>query len=108
MNSGDAALLGKAYINAGELMGLSNTDLERVIGCDIVQDLLINPQSKEGELAIYFIRIFKKLFGQLNGSKEEMQLWMKGFNKGTKGIPLEQIMDKEGLYFVMSYLESHR
>ena len=37
-----------------------------------------------------------------------MQLWMKGFNTGTNGIPKEQIQDIAGVVHLMEYLDAMR
>jgi hypothetical protein len=106
-NYDDAVVLGEAFLNAGVLLGLTHDELNNVAGCDVEQeDFRISPDSKEGELALYFIRSYKKLYGQFGGSKEQMQLWMKVYNTGTGGIPIEQVQNIAGLVHVMEYLEA--
>jgi len=108
MEKNDSALLSKAFLNAGKLMGLTSSELSRVISCDISQLNTINPESDEGLRATYFIRSYEKLYGLLSGDKEEIKMWMKGYNSGTGGIPLQQIQEQDisGLTQVLKYLEA--
>ena len=101
-------ILSKAFLNAGNIMGLTPDELSQVINCDISQLKQINPESEEGIRALYFIRSYKKLYGMLNGDEEELKLWMKGYNTGTGGIPSQQVQEKDiaGLTHVMEYLEA--
>ena len=119
-------VLGKAFLNAGDIMGLTLSELSQIINCDIsppvqlsaVETVWFNcdisqlnqiaPKSNEGTRAIYFIRLYKKLYELLNGDEEEMKLWMKGYNTGTCGIPSQQLQesDTDGLKHVMEYLEA--
>lgn len=101
-------VLGKAFLNAGDIMGLTLSELSQIINCDISQLNHISPKSNEGTRAIYFIRLYKKLYELLNGDEEEMKLWMKGYNAGTGGIPSQQLQesDTDGLTHVMEYLEA--
>lgn len=109
MDKNDSSvLLGKAFLNAGKIMGLTLSELSQVAHCEISQLDRINPKSKEGIRALYFIRAYKKLHGQLNGNEEEMKLWMKGYNKGTGGVPVQQVQEEDiaGLVKVVEYLEA--
>lgn len=101
-------LLIKAFINAAKSMGLSSSEMSNVINRDVSQLSEINPESNEGIRALYFIRIYKKLYGLASGDEDEMKLWMKGENIGTRGIPKKQIQEKDitSLMCVMEYLEA--
>lgn len=89
-------------------MGLTSSELSHVASCDISQLDRINPESKEGIRVLYFLRSYKKLYGQLNGDEEEIKLWMRGHNTGTGGIPAQQVQEQDitGLENVMRYLEA--
>ena len=99
-------LLYKALLNAGEAMGLTNADIADVVG--LKQDQMngiINPESKEGTLALYLIRSYRSLYSLVDGDEEEMKLWMHGQNTATGGIPAQQVKCSEELVHVMKYLE---
>ncbi|MFK5948926.1 MAG: MbcA/ParS/Xre antitoxin family protein [Methylococcales bacterium] len=108
-NIDDAALLSKATLNAGKSLGLKQTDISEIIGKS--RSRLsdgIDPKSNTGKLALYLVRIYRSLYALVSGDNEEMVLWMKGENKGTGGIPIEQIKDISGLVHVMEYLDAMR
>jgi hypothetical protein len=103
-----SALLSKAFLNAGKRLSFTTPELSHIVDCDISQVNFINPESKAGIRALYFIRAYKKLYSVLGGDEEEMKLWMKGENTGTGGIPAQQVQEEDiaGLVQVMEYLEA--
>lgn len=107
-NNSPSEILEKAFLNAGRIMGMTSAQLNKILNSDVSHLNEINPKSKEGLRAIYFIRIYKKLHDLVSGDKVEMKLWMRGYNEGTGGIPVQQIQKEDiaGLVHVMEYLES--
>jgi len=105
-NADQKAILYRALSNAYKEIGLTSSDVNSVIGLDLhnMNDI-IDPESKSGVLALYLIRSYRSLYTLVDGDKEEMKLWMRGYNTGTGGIPAEQIKDIVGLVRVMEYLE---
>ncbi|MFK5914123.1 MAG: XRE family transcriptional regulator [Woeseiaceae bacterium] len=103
-----SGVLYKAFLNASDILALTSYELSQVINCDISKIDKITPDSNEGIRALYFIRIYKKLFDLLNGDKKEMKLWIDGDNFGTGGVPAQQVQEKDisGLVHVMEYLEA--
>ena len=101
-------ILAKAFLHAGKMLGMTFAQLNKVLSSEVSQLSEIEPKSSEGIRALYFIRIYKKLYELVSGDEEEMKLWMKGDNKGTGGIPMQQIQEENivGLKRVMDYLES--
>jgi len=103
-------ILTKALLNAAQEMGVSTTDLGRVIGKDrtTISRGGIAPDTKSGELALMLIRSYRSLFALVGGDPEHIRHWMHVFNKGTQGIPAEQILNVQGLARVTSYLDAMR
>lgn len=102
-------ILSYAVLNAGKALGLTQAAIAQVIGRNRTRLVdAINPASKTGTLAIYLIRIYRSLYGLVDGDGEEMKLWMTGSNIGTGGVPAEQIKDIAGLVHVMEYLDAMR
>ena len=62
------AVLSKALLNAGRLLGLSQADIGAIVGKDrtsIARGL--DPQSKAGELALLLIRCYRSLYVLVGG-----------------------------------------
>jgi len=102
--------LTKAFINAGHDLGMNQTDLGNIIGKNqsSISRGKISPQSKEGEIALLFIRCYRSLFALNNGDKELMQHWWKTNNLHTRGVPAEQALTVTGLAAITEYLDAIR
>ena len=108
--SDETHVLGEAFLNLTKPLGLTQSQLGQVIGknrSSIVRNG-ISPQSKEGELALMLIRIYRSLHAMVGGDAELMNHWMHTENSHTLGIPSEQIMSVSGLNRVMEYLDAIR
>ena len=110
VTSGDPSrVLSHATLEAGKFLGLTQADLSAVIGrhrTNIAKGL--NPESKEGELAMMLIRCYRSLYALLDGNAEHIKHWMRTENHGTGGVPAEQIRSIQGLYRVQVYLDAMR
>jgi len=104
------AILTKALLNAAKEMDLSMANLGQVIGKDrtTINRGGVSPDSKAGELALMLIRSYRSLYALVGGNPEHIRHWMHIFNKGTQGIPAEQILKAEGLARITSYLDAMR
>ena len=103
-------VLGKALLNAGKALGLSQDETGEIIGkarTSIFRNG-INPDSKEGELSILLIRVFRSLFVLVGDDNVNMKHWMKTQNSHLRGIPAQQIKKITGLLKVVEYLDSMR
>jgi len=105
-----AGVLAEAFSNAGKSLGLTQADLGLIIGKDrsAISRGRIDPDSKEGELALLFIRCYRALFVLVDGDAANMQHWIKTENRHTGGIPAEQITTIQGLVGVLEYLDALR
>lgn len=103
-------VLGEAVLNAGSCLGLSATQVGKVIGRDrsSIVRAGVNPQSKSGELAMFLIRVYRSLFALVGGDEAHMLHFMRSENRGTGGVPQEQIARVTGLVSVMQYLDAMR
>jgi len=103
-------VLTKALLNAGKEMGLSTAYLGSIIGKDRSSFSRggIKPDSKPGELALMLIRCYRSLYVLVGGNTEHIQHWMHTQNKGTQGVPAEQIARVDGLVRVTEYLDAMR
>lgn len=105
-----ADVLTKALLNAAKEMGLSTTRLGNIIGKDrsAFSRGGVKPDSKSGELALMLIRCYRSLYVLVGGNREHIHHWMHTQNKGTQGVPAEQIARVDGLVRVTEYLDAMR
>lgn len=104
------ATLTKAFVNAGRELGMTQSDLGSIIGKDqsTISRRKVSPDSKEGEIALLFIRCYRSLFALNDGDKELMQHWWQTNNLHTRGIPAEQAQTITGLAAITEYLDAIR
>lgn len=105
----DAAVLAKAFLNAGKAMGLSQAELGEVVGRDrtsLRRGLV--PASKSGELALLLLRVYRSLYVLVGGDPDDVRHWMNVHNLHTGGVPREQVKSVQGLTRVLEYLDAMR
>jgi len=108
-------VLTKALLRAADLLGLSSALLGRVLGVSeaSVSRLYssartIDPASKEGELALLLVRVYRSLDALVGTDGAQRKAWMQGHNRALNGQPLELIAHAEGLVGVAAYLDAMR
>lgn len=108
-------VLSHATMTAAELLGLSRTVLASVLGVSEagVSRLAsgtrrIDPLSKEGELALLLVRLYRSLDALVGNDGAQRRAWLEGFNRGVNGRPIELIARAEGLVGVVAYLDAMR
>ena len=105
----DAAVLAKAFLNAGKAMGLNQAELGEVVGRDRTSLRRgLAPGSKAGELALLLVRIYRSLFVLVGGNPRDLRHWMSVENHHTGGVPREQVKSVQGLTRVLEYLDAMR
>lgn len=109
------AVLTKALLRAAGLLGLAPAALARVLGISeaSVSRLAngtrsIDPGSKEGELALLLVRVYRSLDALVGGDDAQRRAWMHGANQALNGTPSELIRSAEGLVAVAAYLDGMR
>lgn len=107
-----AMVLGKATVRAAVELGLTNAALARVIGlseptisrvCSGARG--IDPESKEGQLALLLVRVFRSLEPLVGSDTAKRTAWFRSHNKSLNGIPSALIETPYGLVTTLSYLE---
>jgi hypothetical protein len=68
----------------------------------------LDPSSKQGELALLFLRLFRSLDALVGGDAAQAALWLRSENVHLRGIPAERIRSVEGLVDVVQYLDAMR
>jgi hypothetical protein len=112
----EATVVSKALLRAAELLGLSSTELAGIIGTSEstlsrVRNRKRGPiplGSKEGELALLFLRAFRSLDALVGGNAAHAKAWLRAENRHVGGVPLRRMKKIEGLVDVAEYLDAMR
>jgi transcriptional regulator with XRE-family HTH domain len=99
-----AALLGLTQRQVAEALGLSGPTTSRLF----TGKYLLSPtRSKEWELAVLFVRLFRSL-DALWGHEGTARAWLASYNASLGAAPLELIRSAAGLVRVVDYLDHAR
>ena len=103
-------VLGQALLAAGRELGLTQSDLGRIVGRDrtALSRRTLDPDSKAGELALLVIRLYRSLHVLVGGERQPMRHWMRTANLHLGGVPAELIGTVTGLTRVVEYLDALR
>ena len=109
------AVLTKSLLRASLLLGLSGATLARVLGVSEASisrlasgARMLDPFSKEGELALLLVRTYRSLDALVGTDAAQRMAWMSGFNRALNGTPADLIQSAQGLVGVVSYLDAMR
>src|SRR3954467_7666951 len=109
-----APVLAKALLSAASRIGIRNRQLAAIIGSSeasisrLQHGRGLDPDSKEGELALLFLRLYRSLDALVGGEDEKARQWLRAQNDHVSGIPAERIRTVEGLVDVVQYLDAMR
>lgn len=108
-------VLAKATARAAELLGLTGAALARTIGVSeptvsriINGEKALDPLSKEGELSLLLVRVYRSLDPLVGTDDQKRKDWMRGQNKALGGVPIKLIERADGLVATLSYLDGMR
>jgi transcriptional regulator with XRE-family HTH domain len=108
-------VLTSATLRAAELLELTDADVAHVLGVSgaTVSRLrsgqrTISLSSKEAELALMLVRVYRSLDGILGEDKEAMRAWFHEKNRHLRGVPAELVLRTDGLVHVLEYLDAMR
>jgi transcriptional regulator with XRE-family HTH domain len=109
-----APVLSKAALNAAQKLGLNGRELAEIIGTSeasisrLRSGRGLDPQRKEGELALLFLRLYRSLDTLVGGDEGKARDWLHAMNDHLGGAPAERIRTVEGLVDVVQYLDAMR
>ena len=110
-----ASVLTKAVLKSAELLELPSVVLARILGVSEASisrlfsgSRQIDPESKEGELALLLVRVYRSLDALVGTDASQRRAWMESHNRGLNGRPVELIQRAEGLAAVVAYLDAMR
>lgn len=104
----------KALARAATALGLSQRDTAKVVGVSeatmsrISSGKPLDPTSKEAELALLFVRVFRSLDALVGGHEGKARAWFFADNTHLGGVPAERVKTVEGLVHVAQYLDAMR
>jgi transcriptional regulator with XRE-family HTH domain len=108
-------VLGKAVSRAAEQLGLSQQQLAAVVGTSTATISRVangarglDPSSKEGELALLFVRVFRSLDALVGGDAAKARAWLHAENTAFAASPASLLSTIEGLVNVAIYLDAMR
>ena len=109
-----ASVLTRATLSAAGRLGLRSRELAAVIGASeasvsrLKQARVLDAGTKEGELALLFLRLFRSLDALLGGDEARARAWLRAENLHLGGVPADRIRSVEGLIDVVQYLDAMR
>ncbi len=110
-----AAVLAKAAHRSAALLGLNGAALARVLGVSEASvsrigrgERAVPPASKEGELALLLVRLYRSLDALVGNDEARRLAWMRSPNDALHGVPAELILSAQGLVATVAYLDAMR
>lgn len=110
----EGAILTRAFLRAARALALSQRDAARILGVSeasvsrLAAGRSLAPDSKEGEIAALFLRIFRSLDALVGGREEDARKWMHAHNLHLGGAPAALVGTVPGLVHVAEYLDAMR
>ena len=107
-----ATVLAEAVLKTADLLGLSQTQLDTVMGLDLMSmnqiefSAVLKPASPQGEAGLLLIRLYQSLSTLTGGDSEWIDYFMNAFNTATDGVPIQQIQNRKGLEKVLTVVEA--
>lgn len=107
-------VLTRALLHAAESLAITQKGLARVLGVSAAsvsrlgRERTVDPASKEGELALLFLRMYRSLDAIVGGNELAAQQWLRADNHHLNGVPAAMIETVTGLANVAEYLDAMR
>jgi transcriptional regulator with XRE-family HTH domain len=96
-----AGVLTRALRSAADRLGLRNRDLARMLGTSeasisrLRAGRVVEPGTKEGELALLFLRLYRSLDALVGGDDARARAWLHAPNQHLAAVPAERIVTVE-------------
>lgn len=111
----EGAVLATATQRAAALLGLNGAALARILGVSEATVSRIGrgerglpPESKEGELALLLVRLYRSLDALVGNDEARRLAWMRSPNDALGGVPATLILSAQGLVAAVAYLDAMR
>lgn len=111
----DDAVLTKAFLKMAGLLALNQKQIAMILGISEASvsrlqqgGRMLNPESKEGELAIFMLRLYRGLSAILGGDDKKIQAWLEAYNRYFEASPIDLIASIQGMVAVTEYVDAMR
>ena len=111
----EAKVVTKALRNAADYWKISNKHLGEIVGLSEAtvsrlkhDKYQLEYDSKQWQLALMFLRVFRGLDAYMGGHAENERTWLGAGNSALGGVPLEMMQSVEGLVNVVQYIDHMR
>ena len=107
-------VLTRAVLSAADRLGLTQRHLAAILGASeatvsrLQRGRTIDPGTKEGELALLFLRVYRSLDTLVGGDDGKARAWLHAENDHLAGIPADRVRTVQGLVDVSQYLDGLR
>jgi DNA-binding XRE family transcriptional regulator len=112
---GSQRTLTSAVLKASGFLGVSQSELASILGVSSAtvsrmsaERYLLQPDRKEWQLAILFIRLFRSLDSITGGRDDLSRAWLRSHNRSLSAVPASLLGDVESLVRVVHYLDASR
>jgi hypothetical protein len=112
--SAENVVLNKAFIRAGEGLGLDDTDLSAILGGQVSTALrlrngheLLEHSTEARSRAMLLVELYQSLLA-VAGNEQNAKVWLSSMNRGLSGRPRDLIECRAGLEQVVRYLTTTR
>lgn len=105
-------VLAKAFFNVAKKIDLSQAQLAAILGVSLPTisrlktKLKLDPNSKQGELALLLIKLYIVLYDLNGGDLDWIHHFLNSKNQVTGGIPIKQIETAYGLVRVLQVVKA--
>jgi uncharacterized protein (DUF2384 family) len=113
--SDKARVLTKALLRMALFLHLSGKDLSEILGISESSATrlnqgkkIISPYSKEGELALLLLRIYRSLHALVGNNHEKARSWLESNHVYFQHKPIDELKTVQGLIRVLTYLDAMR
>lgn len=112
-SNAESAVLGKAFIRAGEGLGLDDAELSAVLNEHVSSVLLLRrghellQPSIEAWSPLLLIEVYQSLLAAV-GNERNARNWLSSENRGLCSRPRDLIKSRTGLEQVVQYLAANR
>ena len=110
-----AEVLTKALLNVRAYFDLKGKDLNEILGISessasrlLQKKMMLSPETKEGELSLLLIRIYRSLITLVGEDEAKTKAWLTSYNHYFDNTPLEHMKRIDGLVDVVQYLDTMR
>jgi len=108
-------VLTRALLRTAGLLELSQVELARILGVSdssvsrlASEARQVDAGSKEGELALLLVRVYRSLDALVGGDPQARRAWLRSHNAALNGTPAVLLQSATGLVNTVAYLDSAR